>query len=76
MSIHRNGGLSELSSEVILATHMHRHTYPRPANPPPCLSPLDRPLSTAASGRTKMSHILITTFSILKLHWFLACYWD
>lgn len=23
-----------------------------------------------------MSHILITTFSILKLHWFLACYWD
>lgn len=76
MSIHKKGGLSSLPSELILATHMQRHTYPRSANPPPCFNPLGGPLSTAASGRRKMSHILITTFSILKLHWFLACYWD
>lgn len=65
-----------VSCSLILATHTHRHTYPSSANSPPCLNPLGGPLSTAASGRTKTSHILITTFSILKLHWFLACYWD
>lgn len=73
---HPQKGEGWVSSSLILATRTHRHTYPRSANSPPCLNPLGGPLSTAASGRTKTSRILITTFSILKLHRFLACYWD